>query len=211
MRAINAAAAFAILAQWTYLFVKVGSQAQWMVRWRFSPADQFISITLVALAFVGAVILLVDAATRPYRSNRPWALALAIVGVMSLGLASLAYYIGWGWTPRSFRFGERFCEECLATSEELPAPLDLTTVNLVHGGRLIGAANPCSACGSVVRTHAFYLAGLPVHSRGSFRVLWLGPDQLLARPTAFHWPHVALIAVLPTIVLGLATLIWLAG
>jgi hypothetical protein len=211
MKTRNLLAAAMITANFVYLGVKLSMHSAWLDAWRFSLADQIVQMVLLVGAWTGAVLLMIDAFQRQYRSHREEAIALTVVGLLTAGLTSLAYFLIWGRQGPSADYATEFCAACLAGSRECESLPNLTTVNYVHGGRLVGAADRCPNCGSVVRTHAFYLAGIPLYSLGSFRVIVPDRDAFFMRRVDFHWPHLVNISILPLLAVAILLLLWSAG
>jgi hypothetical protein len=136
--------------------------------------------------------------------------ALAIAGVFSFGLTTIAYFMLWGWRDRHVAYAAGFCDTCSGESSEVTTGLDLTTINFVNAGRLVGAAERCDTCGSTIKTHCFYLFGMPIFSSGSFRVQCPAMGQYILRKRSFYRRHVLQIVLLPVVLLGFALAIYLS-
>ena len=186
-----------LLVMGTRLFGHV----KWLDDWGFTPVGRICSIALLAASFLAILFFVVDAFRRQYDQERPLAIALAFTGVLSLGLTTVLYYLRWGSQPVRFQFNDHFCETCLQSSEECNYSLNLQTFNYVIGGRLVGQSCRCAECGSTVRTHCFFLFGIPVYSAGSFRVQCPATDLYIVRKCEFHWAHILTISLMPAAVL----------
>ena len=127
-------------------------------------------------------------------------IAVAMAGVLTFGFLTVVYYLIWGWRPLIAEFTFDYCDLCLDETEEFAEELSLVTVNFVNGGRLIGRSERCLECGSEIRTHCFFIFGIPLFSKGSFRVLVPGRDLVLLRRLPFYWPHLLQILLVPMIV-----------
>lgn len=150
----------------------------------------------MALALLGAVVMAIDAFRRDYDSPSAFALALALMGFITIGATSAVYYILWGWMPtkRNPNVRSTFCDRCVAETTERGA-WSVYSHNFM-GTRLIGQAQRCNECGSTIKTYwvTFLLPILPL---ASFRVLPI--DRATATASTFisrrrpglYWPQVA--------------------
>jgi hypothetical protein len=75
---------------------------------------------------------------------------------------SVKLFALWAVVLFTLRFVAAFCRDCLRETREYDRVLELSTVNFVNGGRLLGSAKQCKTCGSTVKTHCFYLFGIPI-------------------------------------------------
>lgn len=173
----------------------------------FSGAGRIFFAASTVLGITAAVYFAVDSLRREYPANRELAVAVAITGVLSFGLVTPVYYLVWGRLPISANYSSCFCDRCLNETEEFNQSISLLTVNFVNGGRLIGNADKCSECGSVIRTHLFLVFGIPVFSRGSFRVLVPARDQVLLRKRAFYWPHLISAVLIAATIIGVLVMV----
>ncbi len=179
-----------------------------------SAGGRVASLVPLVLAEAGAVVLLVDAARRDYDSPSGLPVALAVMGLMC-GMTSVAYYAGWGWRPYRREVppedGGGLCGDCRGSTLDRPAPRT-GTVNLL-GTRLLGAAERCPRCGSVVKT-LWVCAGVPVVPLGSYRVKSFGSATVTTagyvgrRLPGVRWDQVAgVFAVLLTFAAVVAGLV----
>jgi hypothetical protein len=101
------------------------------------------------------------------------------MGVFSLGITSIIYYLAWGSTPtKLYRFAaETFCDRCINSTLDIPAR-GLGTFRHIMGVRLIGTTGRCETCGSIVKTRWFWFI-VPLIPFGSFRVLRAGDPTLV--------------------------------
>mgnify|MGYP003659695320 CR=1 FL=1 len=174
--------------------------------WSITPSGRIWSVAFFISSTVGTIFFAVDAIRRKYDQENTLAIALALFGVVSFGFTTVFYYLRWGRKPLHYEFHDSFCETCLASSSEYVGMLPLWTLNYVIGGRFVGESKNCSECGSTVRTHCFYIVGVPVFSAGSFCVVCPSTNQYLIRKTEFYWPHVLKILLMP---LTIALFVWL--
>jgi hypothetical protein len=203
------------LALWAVLlfalrFIAAIFLADKFAAWSSLPLVRIATIVIVVAGLCGTVFFIVDACRREYISPREFPIALAIVGPFSFGVGTLVYYCLWGWRDLRARYSATFCEDCLRETEEYDGALDLCTINYVNGGRLFGNAKKCATCGSTVKTHCFYLFGIPLFSRGSFRVQYPEMAKCIVRKARFHWPHLLNLATIPAVLLALAVMIFMA-
>jgi hypothetical protein len=178
--------------------------------WNASSFWKIVAIAIVVFGLCGTAFFIVDAFRRQYFSPRGLPIALAIVGPFSFGLTTLIYYCFWGRQDLHRWYSDAFCEVCLRETEEYCGALDLATLNFVNGGRLLGNAKKCRTCGSTVKTHCFYLFGIPLFSRGSFRVIYPEMAKCIVRKARFHWPHLLNLATIPGVLLVIALMIFFA-
>jgi hypothetical protein len=195
-----------VLVNFLYFTLTLFGHITVLEDWHISTVGRTCNLALFAVALVGMIYFIVDAFRRKYEGSRPWAIALVLLGPFSFGLCTLIYCAAFGWRAREFEYRDHFCDACLRASSEYQSPLDLTTLNQVNGGRFVGRSERCPDCGSTIRTHCFYLFGIPLYSSGSFRVQCVAMDHYLARKCDFYWPHLAKIAVLPAICVPLIVL-----
>ncbi|MEO1996055.1 MAG: hypothetical protein ABGZ17_12345 [Planctomycetaceae bacterium] len=195
---------------WPGYLVALFSAGDEFFQWRLSPTGRGLTLLIVVCGLVGIAYFVVDAIRREYEADRTLPIALAIAGVFSFGLTTIAYFMVWGWRDRHVAYKSDFCETCTGETSEVTTDLDLTTVNFVNGGRLVGSAEQCETCGSTIKTHGFYLFGIPMFSRGSFRVQCPAMGQYMLRKRPFYRPHVLQIALMPAVLLGFALAIYLS-
>jgi len=86
-----------------------------------------------------------------------------------------------------------FCEQCRAASTD-KTPGDVSTANGI-GRKFYGAANPCVACGSVIRSLWFTFIDLPLIPLGSYRYKTASEDGVMSvrfwcRKTKWNWPQI---------------------
>ena len=156
-----------------------------------------ISLSILALGYIGIIYFIVDAFRREYQADRTLPIALAIVGILSFGLTTIIYFMTWRWQDRHFAYATDFCDSCITESSEVAEPLDLTTINFFIGGRLLGGAKKSSSCGSTIKTHCFYVFGIPVYSRGSFRTQCPAMGEYILRKRPLYWTHLLYIILMP--------------
>jgi len=195
---------------WLGYMVALLSVGDEFFEWRLSPTGRFVTLSIVVCGLIGIVYFVVDAFRRDYEADRTLPIALAITGVFSFGLTTIVYFMLWGWRDRHVAYAADFCEVCSGESSEVTTDLDLTTINFVNGGRLVGSADRCGTCGSTIKTHCFYLFGMPVFSTGSFRVQCPAMGQYILRKRRFYRPHLFQIALMSAVVLGIALAIYLS-
>ena len=178
-----------------------------------TQAETLRALIPTMLAELGAIVLVVDAFRREYDNPKALPVAVALAGLISIGLTSIVYYAIWGWLPtkREHALAERFCSSCAAESHDWPAP-GTFTVNGVFGTRLIGRASPCDTCGSSVKTLWFVFL-LPLIPFGSYRVLPVGgasfvrSQYLSRRLPSVRWSQVWPLLALAAAVVGLIVLL----
>ena len=187
-----------VIGNLLFLVTRIFNLVDGIHDWCLTPLGSGITVLMMILAYIGILFFVVDSFRRQYDNEKELAVALAVVGVLLMGTTTVLYYFRWGWQPVRPGYKDEFCETCLTESTELSGPLNLSTLNYVLGGRLIGNADQCQDCGSSIRTHCFYLFGFPVYSAGSFRVQFVAESHFLCRQVAFHWPHIASILIMPT-------------
>lgn len=166
----------------------------------FSVAGKLFCGASLIGGIVAAVYFAVDSVRREYLENRELAIAVAMIGVLTFGFLTVVYYVVWGWRPPEADYTFDFCDTCLEASEECGDDISLVMVNFVNGGKLIGRSERCPECGSEIRTHCFFIFGIPLFSRGSFRAVVPGRDQVLLRRLPFYWPHLVQILLVPAII-----------
>jgi hypothetical protein len=182
-----------------------------------TDAEKWRAMIPIVLAELGAVVLVVDAFLREYDNPKALPVAIAMAGLISIGLTSIIYYAIWGWLPtkRERALAERFCGECAAASHDWPAPGTLT-INGLFGTRLIGRASPCGTCGSTGKTLWFVFL-LPLIPFGSYRVLPTGDtsfvrsEYLSRRLPSVQWSQVLPLLALAAAVVGLIVLLARSG
>ena len=199
---------FLVIFHIALVLLRLFGEVEALEDWWPSTAGQIVSNVMVLLGLAGAIYFAIDSMRREYKESRELPIALAIAGVFTFGLLTIPYYLIWGWRPLSVRFGSEFCERCLQKTEEFTDDLSLATVNFVNGGRLVGNSDECSECGSVVRTHCFFLFGIPLFSKGSFRVLVPERDAVLLRKHDFRRSHLLQVAIIPAIVIAFFVMAW---
>ena len=96
-----------------------------------------------------------------------------------------------------------FCEKCLAVSTD-KTPGDVSTMNGI-GRKFYGAAEPCSTCGSVIRTLWFTLIDVPLIPLGSYRYKTATEEadmsvRFWCRKTGWHWSQILLTWVLGLVI-----------
>ena len=195
---------------WPAYFVALFSAGDEFFEWSRSDSGRFVTISVVVCGLLGIAYFVVDAFCREYEADRTLPIALAITGLFSFGLTTIAYFMLWGWRDRQVAYAADFCDSCVDESSEFSTNLDLTTINFVNGGRLVGSAERCATCGSTIKTHCFYLFGIPLFSGGSFRVQCPAMGQYVLRKRRFYRPHVLQIALMPVVLLGCAVAIYLS-
>ena len=174
----------ALVMLWLGYFVALLSVGDEFFEWRLSPTGRFVTLSIVVCGMIGIAYFVVDAFRREYEADRTLPIALAITGLFSFGMTTIVYFMLWGWRDRHVAYAADFCEMCSGESSEVTTELDLTTINFVNGGRLVGSADRCGACGSTIKTHCFYLFGIPIFSTGSFRVPVPGHGPVYSAKTA---------------------------
>jgi hypothetical protein len=149
------------------------------------------------LAEVGALVLMIDAMLRKYSSPKALPIAIAVLGLLTLGMSSIVYYLAWGRFPADVEtnVATQFCENCVACSLDKHAPS--TYAHHFIGTRLFGGADRCAACGSVVKTLWFCFL-LPLIPFASYRILPVGEATVsralhISRKTSFDLRHVLLV------------------
>lgn len=172
------------------------TRAQLQAQLQPRPYATTLALAPLGLALLGAVVMVIDAFRRDYDSPSAFALALALMGFITVGATSAIYYILWGWMPtkRDPNVRTTFCEHCVAETTERGA-WSVYSHNFM-GTRLIGQAQRCSECGSTIKTYWVTFL-LPIVPLGSFRVLPL--DRATATSSTFisrrrpglYWPQVA--------------------
>ena len=170
-----------------------------------APIAPYLSISILS---IGALYFLIDAFRRPFRGDRTTALAIAILGVISFGLFSLVYYAIWGRHPLHKRdeiYSTAFCDRCIASTIEDPAP-DTGTHKALVGTRFMGGTDPCPTCKSIVRTFWVWFM-IPIAPLGSYRMIWLDPTHYLGRRARFDTRHIlgvyAIVLALAASIIGL--------
>ena len=136
-----------------------------------NPAGTYV---LIGVAIAGEIVLLIDALLRQYERPKALPVALAIFGLISLGLTSTLYYAVWGWLPtrRERALASQFCASCVGETLDKASP-GAGTVNGVFGSIFVGLAERCPQCGSSIKTlWVFFL--IPLFPIGSYRVLPVG-------------------------------------
>ena len=160
------------------------------------------SLIPIILSFAASILFLADAVRREYDGPSAWPIAIAVMGVLTIGLTSALYYVLWGWRPTREAGGRSatFCQPCCQQTVETK-PFSLITHNGM-GFRLIGAALRCDTCGSRVKT-CWFVFLIPLLPLGSYRFLPIGDaglteSRFMARklPGMYWpqiWPHLLLI------------------
>lgn len=195
-----------LVAQFFSIFLLPGG----LVGANHKPVIRIVNAAILICGYLSVLFLIVDAFRREYHSPRTLPIALAIGGLFSFGICSLIYFVFWGRHELHVRYADSFCGLCCQESAEYDRPLDLSTINFVNGGRFVGSARKCRDCGSSIRTHVFYLFGIPLFSHGSFRVQYPAMARCIVRKTAFYWPHLLNIAGIPLVLFGLAAFLFWA-
>lgn len=193
-----------------YLIVGLFGNIDWLDEWRFTTPGKAFSIGLFVLGWGACWFFLIDSFVRQYDQENTLAIALAFVGVMTIGLTTVFYYLRWGHQPTRLSYNDTWCENCLNSSTDEAPPFSLTTLNYVIGGRLVGQSHRCPQCGSTIRTHCFYLLGIPLYSAGSFRVLCPATNQYILRRCEFYKPHIFLILLMPAAVVSFVLFVMFA-
>lgn len=185
------------------LIVRFSGAAEDLDDFWFTPSGKILSGVTLACGIIAAFYFAVDSLRREYRENRELAVAVAMVGVLSIGFVTVVYYLIWGWRPLQAEFGHEFCQHCVDETEEFTGDISLLTIDFVNGGRLLGSSEKCPDCGSEVKTHCFFVFGIPLFSKGSFRVLIPERDHVILRRRPFFLPHLLQILLVPTILICL--------
>ena len=164
-------------------------------------------VGFVVLIFKGVLI------AADYDEPKVLPIVLATMGVFSLGITSIIYYLAWGNNPtRMYQSASTaYCPDCFHNSQDIPAK-GLFTVKHIWGVRLIGSSGRCGNCGSIVKTRWFFFV-IPLIPVGSFRVLRAGEASLLeARlytrklPT-MDWVQVSARYIILAVIAGVVALI----
>ena len=108
--------------------------------WRMNPPGRIAGLSILALGLLSSIFFIIDAFRREYYSSRELPIALAIMGLFSFGILSVVYYVFWGWRELRVEYANGFCDACVKETTEYDQSLDLSTINLVNGGRLVGSA-----------------------------------------------------------------------
>jgi hypothetical protein len=164
---------------------------------------------------LAAAFFMVDAIRRKYRGSRPVALAVAAMGLLSLGMTSVVYYVIWGrlpLVPREQIYGQGLCPECMAGTLDEEAPPALAH-DVFYGTRYMGASQSCDRCHSVIRTLWFWLL-LPLFPMGSYRLVFIDHQSFVGRRTRLSWRQVrnvyGVVAIVVTAI-TLVCLVWNRG
>jgi hypothetical protein len=154
--------------------------------------EELVWKTVFGLCVASAAFFFVDSMLRQYRTGKTTAIALAVMGLITFGLFSLVYYAIWGrhpLKPAVELYGDgRFCPRCLALTTDRQAPGTLVA-NGFFGTQPMGAADPCVACKSVVRTIWLWFV-VPVVPLGSYRMIAIEREEYVGRRTSLYWPQV---------------------
>lgn len=170
-----------------------------------SAAGTFLAYARLGVVCAAWPCLTVDAFLRRYTELKELAVALALFPV-----TTPVYFLIWGrqrLQPLEAVYHDQFCRRCLAESEADEAG-STVTLNLLFGSRFLGSRRRCPTCGSTVRT-LWYLWGLPLFPRASYRVLYVAEGRYLSRRAALDHLNVALVYGLGLAV-GIPLIIWLA-
>lgn len=80
---------------------------------------------------------------------------------------------------RNFAVYPGFCPSCASATTEKSSGGTYTLNGI--GTTLYGAGDPCSICGSVIRTHWICVLYIPVIPLGKYRVKFTQPRRFLSR------------------------------
>ena len=171
-----------------------------------------LSLTPVVLGLVGSLVLLVDAVTRRYETPKALPVAAAIIGVMSLGMGSVFYYLIWGVKapPADTADATALCPVCVESTLDRAAP-GAGSHNLI-GTAYVGSSDRCAECGSTVRTLWFTFL-VPVLPLSSYRMLTLGDSSFIRsrfvgrKIRGLLWPQVAAVYIMLALGAGFLALL----
>jgi hypothetical protein len=181
-----------------------------------SMLRRVLGTALVIGEFCGAILLAIDAYRREYDEPKVMPIVLATMGVFSLGITSIIYYLAWGNNPTHlFRSAaSRFCSRCTQSTLDKPVT-GLFTHRHIMGVRLIGSTQRCDECGSIIKTRWFWFL-IPLIPFGSYRVLRAGDPTLLSaflltrKLPAMDWVQVsARYVILMLIAAGVGFVVWI--
>jgi hypothetical protein len=155
-------------------------------------SEKLVAYVMVGAGLASALFFFIDSMRRTYRTGNTVAIAIAFMGFITLGMASLIYYAIWGrepLRPAAELYGDGvFCERCLARSSDRAAPSTLT-FNGFFGTQPMGVADRCPQCTSVVRTIWIWF-GVPLLPVGSYRMIATGKNEYVGRRTSVRWSQV---------------------
>lgn len=128
------------------------------------------------LAEIGAFVLIIDAMMRRYPSRRKLAIALAVLGPLTMGITSAVYYLRWGWymVELAADEGSGLCAECRANSFDQGLPSMLAQKRI--GCQMIGGGNRCQSCSST-RGTIWLFTLFPLVPIATYRFLRIDDDD----------------------------------
>jgi hypothetical protein len=175
--------------------------------WWKEPSDRF-RTTINIWAISGMLLLFIDACRRNFTCKPAIPLAFALLGPLTLGISSIAYYFIWGigpLLPAEAIYGTEFCPLCLSNSYPQSAPK--REYHFPFGAVLLGHGERCATCKSYLQTY-WLVYFIPLIPTSSYRVVPLAPGVAITRKTPLAKKQVMFMYALGTAP-GIPILIWM--